>query len=195
MSQSTLAWLTALIVIALMGWMIGFGVMLRRSGVNPNAVAERNTNWMQRFLVAGAGLLDLYFIFRAPFPVLDDLVAARPSPAPWAAVGFLVVGAVIILASQAGMGRSWRVGVPRETNHVDALVTGGLNRLSRNPVYLGVMIFLTGGLLAAPGPLTAVGVIVSFIGLTIIIRQEERYLSARFGADYDAYRRRVRRWI
>ena len=78
---------------------------------------------------------------------------------------------------------------------MDALVTGGLNRFSRNPVYLGVMIFLIGGLLAAPGPLTAVGVIVSFIGLTIIIRQEERYLNARFGAVYDAYRRRVRRWI
>ncbi len=195
MSQSMLAWWTAFVVITMMGWMIGFNVLLRRRGVNPNAFAERNTNWVQRGLVAGAGLLTLYFIFRAPFPMLDDLVAAQPSPAPWAALGLLVIGALIVLASQAGMGRSWRVGVPQEENHVDALVTGGLNRFSRNPVYLGVMIFLTGGLLAAPGPLTAAGVIVSFIGLTIIINQEERYLGARFGADYDAYKRRVRRWI
>ena len=195
MSQEALAWRVALIVIILMGWMIAFGVVLRLRGVNPNAVAERNSNWMQRFLIAGAGLLDLYLVFRAPFPVLDDLVAARLAPAPWVALGILILGAVIILASQAGMGRSWRVGVPAEENHVDALVTDGLNRFSRNPVYLGIMTFLAGGFLAAPGPLTAVAVIVSFMGLTIIIRQEERYLRGRFGAQYDAYARRVRRWI
>jgi len=195
MSQEMLAWRVALIVILLMGWMIAFGLGLRLRGVNPNAVAERNTNWMQRFLIAGAGVLDLYFIFRAPFPVLDDFVAARAAPAPWAALGLLIFSAVIILASQAGMGRSWRVGVPAAENHVDVLVVGGLNRFSRNPVYFGVMLFLVGGLLAAPGPLTAVAVIVSFVGLTIIIRQEERYLRGRFGAQYDAYARRVRRWI
>ncbi len=195
MSQESLSWRVSLIVIILMGWMIAFGVALRLRGVNPNAIAERNTNWIQRLLVAGAGLLDLYLVFRAPFPVLDDLVVARPAPAPWVALGVLILGAVIILASQAGMGRSWRVGVPAEDNHVDALVTAGLNRFSRNPVYLGVMTFLVGGFLAAPGPLTAVAVIVSFIGLTIIIRQEERYLRGRFGSQYDAYARRVRRWI
>ncbi|MAW79623.1 MAG: hypothetical protein CMI63_05250 [Parvularcula sp.] len=195
MSQTVLAWATALIVVLLMGWMIAFGVILRRRGVNPNAVAERNTNWVQRFLIGGAGFLDLYFILRAPFPVLDEIVAARPSPAPWGAVGTLLIGAVLILASQAGMGRSWRVGVPQAENHVEALVTGGLNSFSRNPVYLGIMIFLIGGFLAAPGSFTAVAVIVSFLGLTIIIREEERYLRARFGAEYDAYARRVRRWM
>ena len=130
MSQTVLAWATALIVVLLMGWMIAFGVILRRRGVNPNAVAERNTNWVQRFLIGGAGFLDLYFILRAPFPVLDEIVAARPSPAPWGAVGTLLIGAVLILASQAGMGRSWRVGVPQAENHVEALVTGGLNSFS-----------------------------------------------------------------
>ena len=195
MSQELLAWRVALIVIILMGWMIAFGVALRLRGVNPNAVAERNTNWMQRLLIAGAGVLDLYFVFRAPFPILDNFVAARASPAPWAALALLIFSAVIILASQAGMGRSWRVGVPGAENHVDTLVVGGINRFSRNPVYLGVMLFLIGGLLAVPGPLTAVAVIVSFVGLTIIIRQEERYLRRRFGAEYDAYERRVRRWI
>ncbi len=195
MSQELLAWRVALIVIILMGWMIAFSVALRLRGVNPNAVAERNTNWMQRLLIAGAGILDLYFVVRAPFPILDDFVAARASPAPWTALALLIFSSVIILASQTGMGRSWRVGVPGLENHVDALVVSGLNRFSRNPVYLGVMLFLIGGLLAAPGPLTAVAVIVSFVGLTIIIRQEERYLRRRFGAEYDAYARRVRRWI
>lgn len=195
MSQEKLVWCVAVIVIILMSWMIAFSVALRMRGVKPNAVAERNTNWIQRFLIAGAGVLDLYFVLRAPFPVLDDLVRARPSPAPWAALALLIASAVIILIGQAGMGRSWRVGVPSAEHHVEALVVSGLNSFSRNPVYLGVMLFLIGGLLAAPGPLMAVAVIVSFIGLTIIIRQEERYLRSRFGAEYDSYAQRVRRWI
>ncbi len=195
MEQESLKIAVASIVILLMVWMIGFGVVLRRGGVNPNAVAERGTNWFQRGLIAGAGLLDLYLILRAPFPILDVWVLARASPAPIVAIGVLVAGAAIILASQSGMGRSWRVGVPAEKNHVDALVTTGLHRLSRNPVYLGVMIFLLGALIAAPGPFTLFALVVSFVGLTIIIKQEERYLRERFGAEYEAYAQRVRRWI
>lgn len=195
MEQESLKIAVASIVILLMVWMIGFDVVLRRGGVNPNAVAERGTNWFQRGLIAGAGLLDLYLILRAPFPILDVWVLARASPAPIVAIGVLVAGAAIILASQSGMGRSWRVGVPAEKNHVDALVTTGLHRLSRNPVYLGVMIFLLGALIAAPGPFTLFAIVVSFVGLTIIIKQEERYLRERFGAEYEAYAKRVRRWI
>lgn len=195
MEQESLKIAVASIVILLMVWMIGFGVVLRRGGVNPNAVAERGTNWFQRGLIAGAGLLDLYLILRAPFPILDVWVLARASPAPIVAIGVLVAGAAIILASQSGMGRSWRVGVPAEKNHVDALVTTGLHRLSRNPVYLGVMIFLLGALIAAPGPFTLFAIVVSFVGLTIIIKQEERYLRERFGSKYEAYAKRVRRWI
>ncbi|GJL92213.1 methyltransferase family protein [Hyphococcus sp.] len=195
MEQETLRIAVAAIVVALMLWMIGFGVMLRRRGVNPNAVAEHNTNWMQRGLIAGAGLLDIYLVFRAPFPVLDAWVAAQPSPSPYIALALLLIGATIILLSQSGMGRSWRVGVPSEENHVDALVTGGLHGLSRNPVYLGVMVFLVGALIAAPGPLPLLAIVVSYLGLTIIIKQEEGYLREHFGEEYDAYAKRVRRWV
>lgn len=194
-SEEMLRVAVAGIVILLMVWMIGFGVALRMRGVNPNAVAERNTNWTQRALIFGAGFLDLYLILRPVFPQLDSLVRAQPSPSPWLAIGFLLTGAAIILLSQSGMGRSWRVGVPAEENHVDALVTTGLHGVSRNPVYLGIMIFLIGATIAAPGPFTLCAVVVSFTGLTIIIRQEERYLRARFSVEYDAYAKRVRRWI
>lgn len=193
--QVTLRYCVALLVVVLMIWMIGFGAHLRRQGVKTNAVAERNTNWMQRALIAGAALLDLYLIFRAPFPALDQLVVARTAPFPAIALSIMTVGGLIILISQSGMGRSWRVGVPGAENHVDALVVTGMHNLSRNPVYLGILIFLIGAMLAAPGPFTLFAVIVSFLGLSEIIRQEEAYLSTRFGQQYANYKKRVRRWI
>ncbi len=195
MDQSTLRFCVAVSVIGLMVWMIGFGVVLRRQGVHTNAIAEQNTNWMQRALIAGAGLLDLYLVLRAPIPSLDRFVAASPAPAPWVAFAIIIAGAAIIVLSQYGMGRSWRVGVPGEANHVEKLIVQGLHKYSRNPVYLGIMLFLIGAALAAPGPLTAFAVFVSYLGLTRIIRQEERYLSERFGEEYNDYKKRVRRWL
>lgn len=195
MDQEQLRYAVAIIVVVLMAWMIGFGVVLRRKGVNTNAITESGANLRQIILITGAGLLDLYLVFRAPFPALDGLVAARFSPAPMLAVAILLLGGAIIVASQFGMGRSWRVGVPSKKNHVDELVVSGLHRVSRNPVYLGIMIFLTGGVIAAPGPFMLFAAGVSFLGLTMIIRQEERYLEERFGDEYREYKARVRRWI
>lgn len=195
MDQETLRAAAALIVIVLMAWFVGYGIVLRLRGVNPNAFTERNTNFTQRALVFAGLVLALYLVLRAPFPRLDAWTGARLSPAPLLALSVMALGALLILASQSGMGRSWRVGVPGEGNHVDALVTGGLHRISRNPTYLGFMLFLAGAFLAAPGPLTAAGLVVSFAAFTIIIGEEERYLARRFGAQYEAYKKRVRRWI
>lgn len=195
MDQDQLRYVVAAITLLLGAWMVFFGLRLRLKGVKANAISEPRSNWMQRFLIAGAGLIDLYLLLRAPLPVLDKYVQATPSPFPIFATAILLVGAAIIVAAQAGMGASWRVGVPKAENHVDELVTTGLHSVSRNPVYLGVMIFLLGALCAAPGSLTVAAVIVSFLGLTKIIRQEERYLRGRFGKYYDDYAGRVRRWI
>ncbi len=195
MEQDELRYAVAIITIALMTWMAGFGLYLRLRGVNANAVAERRTNGVQRALLFGALLLDLYLVLRAPFPELDAALRAAASPAPMLSVIVLLIGSLVIIASQAGMGSSWRVGVPREEHHIGALVTGGMHQFSRNPVYLGIMMFLLGALIAAPGPLTLAGVVLSYIGLTIIIRQEERYLKDRFGEEYERYAARVRRWL
>jgi protein-S-isoprenylcysteine O-methyltransferase Ste14 len=69
-------------------------------------------------------------------------------------------------------------------------------RLSRNPLYVGLIILNVGLALLWPSAwavlLVPVGVALLFWGAVL---PEEHYLSARFGKEYDAYRRRVRRWI
>jgi protein-S-isoprenylcysteine O-methyltransferase Ste14 len=77
-----------------------------------------------------------------------------------------------------------------------ALVTGGPYRISRNPIYLALtLVYL--GLALAWGSLWPV---VLLAPLLIVMRygvigREERYLEARFGDAYRAYRAAVRRWI
>jgi protein-S-isoprenylcysteine O-methyltransferase Ste14 len=76
------------------------------------------------------------------------------------------------------------------------LLQAGPFRLSRNPLYLG-LIALDIGLSLLMASFWAlvfvpIGIAALFWGA---ISPEERYLSSKFGSDYEAYRARVRRWL
>jgi protein-S-isoprenylcysteine O-methyltransferase Ste14 len=77
-----------------------------------------------------------------------------------------------------------------------ALITDGPFRYSRNPIYLGLLIAYL-GVTAWTGvlwPLATLPFGLWFLWRTAI-QPEETYLAARFGEEYAAYCRRVRRWI
>jgi protein-S-isoprenylcysteine O-methyltransferase Ste14 len=77
-----------------------------------------------------------------------------------------------------------------------ALVTDGPFGYSRNPLYVaGLGLFVAGALLFdATWPLVLFLPMVAVLQWGVIAR-EERYLSKKFGAAYDGYRSRVRRWF
>jgi protein-S-isoprenylcysteine O-methyltransferase Ste14 len=76
-----------------------------------------------------------------------------------------------------------------------ALVTTGLHRMSRNPMYLGHTLLLAAWAcwLQHPAALVGVPLYAAYVTRYQII-PEERALSVTFGAAYAAYRARVRRW-
>ncbi len=196
MDQETLRVIVAAITLAFIAWIFGFAAYTgRRHKTKTIAVSSRNATLWQKKLFAIAVILEFYLVLRAIFPTLDRLVFAQPSPAPWVAILFAAIGIALVVFTHISMGGSWRIGVPEGDNNIDELVTTGPHSLSRNPIYLGVLILLVGVIIAAPGPLTLFAVIVTFIGLQSVIVQEEAYLSSRFGAKYADYCNRVRRWI
>ena len=77
-----------------------------------------------------------------------------------------------------------------------ALTFDGPYTFSRNPMYLG-MALIQGGLALlgnALWPLLALIPVISVIR-TQVIEKEERYLGAKFGEQYTAFKSRVRRWL
>jgi|WetSurMetagenome_2_1015567.scaffolds.fasta_scaffold157504_2 protein-S-isoprenylcysteine O-methyltransferase Ste14 len=78
----------------------------------------------------------------------------------------------------------------------DKLVTSGCFRISRNPMYLGFALLLLGAALTTGGAL-ALAAPLLFVATSqwLYIPFEERAMSRVFGEDYQAYRRRVRRWL
>ena len=77
-----------------------------------------------------------------------------------------------------------------------ALVTTGVFRWSRNPTYLGLTLAYAGIALLGNSvwPLVLLPVVLALFQRQVIQR-EERYLARVFGATYEAYGRRVRRWM
>ncbi len=77
-----------------------------------------------------------------------------------------------------------------------AIVTAGPYRFSRNPLYLSLTALGAGvALLVNSG--WGLLLLVPAVAVThfLVIAREERYLEGKFGADYSAYRERVRRWL
>lgn len=76
------------------------------------------------------------------------------------------------------------------------LIDHGPFRVSRNPLYLGLIALDLGLALLGPSSWALLSVPVGVAALRWgAILPEERYLAARFGPEYAAYRARVRRWL
>ena len=117
-------------------------------------------------------------------------------PSPWNAIGviFLLTG---ILLSFLGDKLFRQAGTTiKPFMESSSLVTQGVFRFSRNPMYLGFALIL-GGIAVLLGSLSPFPVILVFIVLMeiIFIRVEEKMLEQKFGRAYLDYKRRVRRWL
>ena len=84
----------------------------------------------------------------------------------------------------------------RTTWRTTTILDRGPFAVSRNPLYVGLIALYVGLALLWPSfwalILTPVGVWALWWGAIV---PEERYLAAKFGAEYEDYRARVRRWL
>lgn len=113
------------------------------------------------------------------------------SPLGWLliAAGVLAMGLAVV-----ALVRHRTTLIPRQTP--SALVTAGIFRLSRNPIYLGDALVLTGAVLVWD-VWPALALVPAFVLLITrrFILAEEAALRAGFGAEADAWFDRVRRWL
>lgn len=149
------------------------------------------------FLLAGWGLIEL---------------GARPEAVAagfgWLAAGFnletevrrsvalaLIIGGLLLDGMAAGLFRRRGTAVePWKPSTV--LIHEGPYRFSRNPIYLGFAITYL-GLAIAMDSWVVLLLLLPCLAVVdrFVIQREERYLAAKFGAEYDAYRGKVRRWL
>ncbi|MBI2757709.1 MAG: isoprenylcysteine carboxylmethyltransferase family protein [Chloroflexi bacterium] len=121
-----------------------------------------------------------------PFAVPNIL---RTIGLPLAAIGFLLAVSALLEFRKAHT-------TVDPHGSVKSIVTSGIYRFTRNPIYAGFLLVLIGiplnsgtywGLLLAPVFIVSIN--------NLVIQHEEAYLEKKFGDVYAGYKSRVRRWI
>jgi protein-S-isoprenylcysteine O-methyltransferase Ste14 len=113
-------------------------------------------------------------------------------------IGLLLalLGAAAALTGVLAFRRAHTTVDPTRPERSSHLVSAGIYRFSRNPMYLGLALVLLGWALWLGNPLTAFGPIVFVLWMNRFqIGPEERALRRLFGEDYRRYCSRVRRWL
>jgi protein-S-isoprenylcysteine O-methyltransferase Ste14 len=105
----------------------------------------------------------------------------------------IIGGTVLFAAAQLNLGASWRIGVDEGAK--SGLVTGGLYRISRHPIFLGFLTVFTGYALMMPTPLSLALLLGAYVGFRTQAGTEEAYMVQTHGEPYRAYARRVGRFL
>ncbi|GAA1010813.1 hypothetical protein Aple_066170 [Acrocarpospora pleiomorpha] len=120
----------------------------------------------------------------------------------WAAIPFLVVGAVLVLAGVAVLIHAFvhfvaeGAGTPAPVAPPEHLVIGGLYRYVRNPMYVGVLSAIIGqALLLGQFGLFWYAAVVFLAFFSFVRFHEEPALSRTFGTAYEKYRSAVPGWF
>jgi len=141
-------------------------------------------------LLLGALLIPLAVNLVLPLPL--DVFRLLPR---------VIISAVLVLAGGAVALLSIRelraFGTAVEpSDPASSLVRTGPYRISRNPLYLSQLLFLSGAAFAFASGWLLVVIPVLLVALHFcVVEPEERHLAQVFGDDYQEYRATVRRWI
>ena len=109
---------------------------------------------------------------------------------------FLLLGGWIMRSGIMALRRAGTTLNAFKPENATALVQTGIFGRTRNPIYLALLIWLTGLAVYLQNPLTFVGLPVFIIYMNRFqIMPEERALTELFGQEYDTYKNRVGRWL
>ena len=109
---------------------------------------------------------------------------------------FVALGGAVAVAGVWAFRQAKTTVNPHTPHKASSVVDHGVYRISRNPMYLGLLLLLIGWACYL-GNAAAALLIPAFVAYmtNFQIKVEERMLLDKFGADYRAYTSRVRRWL
>jgi protein-S-isoprenylcysteine O-methyltransferase Ste14 len=174
-------------------------MVARRIGKNPLVLPKDDSAYgllgfyfkltliaMFLYVVAFA-LFPAWHEYYLPISLVDHVVVE------YAGLALCFISLVWTVIAQGHMRNSWRIGIDTDTK--TELVTKGLFSVSRNPIFLGMIVSLLGLFLLTPNAFTALFLILGYVLIQVQIRLEEEFLTKEHGQAYENYRKKVRRLI
>ncbi len=171
----------------------------RQTGINPITFGKTDNAHdfiglqMKVFTALLAVAILLFSFYPVGYRYLVPIIYLVKPLVFWVGMGFMHISLLWIIIAQYQMGQSWRIGID-EANQTE-LKQVGLFGMSRNPIFLGMVVSLLGIFLVLPNILTAICLVSSYLLIAIQIRLEEEFLQKQHGDAYTAYKNNVRRWL
>ena len=166
------------------------GIVLFRSGRGGQHLREA------LFLVLAVALLaeaSLAAVAPRRLPGLVPLAPATVALLRTTGIVMVLGATALMLAAQLDLGASWRVGIDEGAR--PGLVTRGLYRYSRNPIYVAMLTALLGFTLLLPTWISLLLLIGAGLGIQRHVTDEEAYLARAYGEEYRCYAVRVGRFV
>lgn len=106
---------------------------------------------------------------------------------------FIHISLIWVMMAQYQMQNSWRIGI--DETHKTELRTTGIFGISRNPIFLGMIISISGLFLIVPNTLTFFTMLATYFIIQIQVRLEEAFLLQQHPDTYPSYKKRVKRFL
>lgn len=103
------------------------------------------------------------------------------------------IGCTVFILGMVTLNDSWRAGIPAEDK--TKFVHRGIYKISRNPAFLGFDLIYIGTTMTFFNVLLLTAALLAIISLHMLIYEEEKFLSKRFGQEYLEYKEKVARYF
>ena len=192
--------ITAIVIMAVFySAYLGTKIAQRRQGITTNQIGKGDKPWKVLLIEnimgwATFAVIPIEIISVILYPKMTLIPALKSFPVlQWTGLAIAAIGVAFFIVAMLTMSDSWRAGIPDSDKTV--FVQKGIYRISRNPAFVGFDLMYIGLLLAFPNIIHLLFAIFPIVMLHLQIRQEEVFLRNTFGAEYEEYCRKVRRYI
>jgi protein-S-isoprenylcysteine O-methyltransferase Ste14 len=171
----------------------------KQTGINPVTFGKSDNahdyiGGVMKFLTALLiGAVLLFSISPNAYSYLNPFAYLQNEWLTYTGLIIVHLALIWIIVAQYHMRQSWRIGI--DNTNKTALITIGLFSISRNPVFLGMILSTAGIFLILPNAIMLLITVTSYIVIQIQIRLEEEHLQKMHGSDYNEYKRKVKRLL
>ncbi len=163
--------------------------VLALTALRSEDTVERLMGGLLFVCLAGLAVWGGLYAWLGPGPLRVWALPAACHVAGWL---LAVAGSGLMVAAQVQMGAAWRIGIDDAPTE---LVTSGLFRWVRNPIYTGMLVAVVGLLLVSPSPWTLGLAVAGSAAVHVQTRREEGHLRRQHGEAFERWAGQTGRFL
>jgi protein-S-isoprenylcysteine O-methyltransferase Ste14 len=180
---------------------LGRTILLYRNGIKVWVIGTSTKKIseiiLEKILLPLALVISFIFIIitalHISLPVIISYCLINITWLKYIGIMFCYIGLIIFLLALISFGKSWRIGI--DENNSNELITNGMFKYSRNPIFLFMDIYFVGIMLIYPNIVFILLAMGTIVGIHLQILREEEFLLKKFGEKYIEYKNKTRRYI